>query len=101
MPISLITCGARVGPCAGALNRFGDTTNARAYPAGQTLGPTANFRQNAPKIHVSPGVAAYFGPTPPKRIRTLTGGGGKGGTERPVLFSQKPAPKIHASLVSP
>src|ERR1035438_3710826 len=37
-------------------------TNARAYPEGQTLGQTANFRQTAPEIHVSPGFAAYRGP---------------------------------------
>src|ERR1017187_9845770 len=29
----------------------------RVYPAGQTLGQTANFRQTAPEIHVSPGFA--------------------------------------------
>src|ERR1039457_5507938 len=40
-------------------NRFGSTTNAQAYPAGQTLGQTANFRQTAPEIHVSPGFAAH------------------------------------------
>src|ERR1017187_7438769 len=39
-------------------------TNARAYPEGQTLGQTANFRQTAPEIHVSPGFAAYRGPPP-------------------------------------
>src|ERR1035437_2848640 len=106
MPISLITCGAGVGPCAGALNRFGDTTNARAYPAGQTLGQTANFRQTAPKIHVSPGCAAYFGPPPPKRISTLMRGGARGGRGRrgqtglAANFRQT-APEIHASLVSP
>ena len=41
-------------------NRFGSTTNAQAYPAGQTLGQTANFRQTAPEIHVSPGFAAHY-----------------------------------------
>ena len=51
-------------------NRFGGTTNARAYPAGQTLGQTANFRQTAPEIHVSPGFAAHFCPAPPKRLST-------------------------------
>jgi hypothetical protein len=40
-----------------ARDRFGGTTDARAYPAGQTLGQTANFRQTAPEIHVSPGFA--------------------------------------------
>src|ERR1035441_5659335 len=39
-------------------NRFGSTTDAETYPAGQTLGQTANFRQTAPEIHVSPGFAA-------------------------------------------
>jgi uncharacterized protein (DUF2062 family) len=37
----------------------------RAYPAGQTLGQTANFRQTAPEIHVSPGFAA---PLPPATL---------------------------------
>src|ERR1017187_4755859 len=41
-------------------NGFGSTTNARTYPAGQTLGQTANFRQTAPEIHVSPGFAAHY-----------------------------------------
>jgi len=103
MPISLITCSAGTGPSAGALNRFGDTTNARAYPAGQTLGQTANFRQTAPKIHVSPGFAAYFGPPPPKRISTPMRGGardGRGQTGLAANFRQT-APEIHASLVSP
>jgi hypothetical protein len=39
-------------------NRLASTTNAETYPAGQTLGQTANFRQTAPEIHVSPGFAA-------------------------------------------
>ena len=30
----------------------------RGGPAGQTLGQTGNFRQSAPEIHVSPGIAA-------------------------------------------
>jgi len=39
---------ARTNAC-GVRNRFGGTTNARAYPAGQTLGQTASFRQTAPE----------------------------------------------------
>jgi hypothetical protein len=39
---------------------FGSTTNARTFPAGQTQGQTANFRQTAPEIHVSPGFAARY-----------------------------------------
>ena len=35
-------------------DRFRSTTNAGTYPARQTLGQTANFRQTAPEIHVSP-----------------------------------------------
>jgi hypothetical protein len=31
---------------------------------GQTLGQTANFRQTAPEIHVSPGFAAHSYPAP-------------------------------------
>src|ERR1035437_463255 len=34
----------------GMLKSVGDTTNARAHPAGQTLGQTPNFRQTAPEI---------------------------------------------------
>ena len=41
-----------------------------AFPMGQTLGQTANFRQTAPKIGVSPGFAAYRGPPPPKQLDT-------------------------------
>src|SRR5664279_1356425 len=56
------------------LTVLGDTTNG-GYPAGQTLGQTANFRQTAPEIHVSPGFAACFRPPPskrPARGRSLT-----------------------------
>jgi hypothetical protein len=30
------------------------------YPVGQTLGQTANFRQTAPEIGVSPGFASSY-----------------------------------------
>jgi hypothetical protein len=60
-----------VGRLAGALVSGGGATSASfalpgaptaatpqgRYPAGQTLGQTANFRQSAPEIHVSPGFA--------------------------------------------
>src|ERR1035438_1858051 len=41
--------------CVKGIDSFGDRANARAYAVGQTLGQTANFRQSAPEIHVSPG----------------------------------------------
>src|SRR5450759_1326847 len=52
------------------LNRFGGNDERGAYPVGQTLGQTANFRQTAPEIHVSPGFAAHSYPAPPKRLST-------------------------------
>ena len=36
---------------------------------GQTLGQTANFRQTAPEIDVSPGFAAHRGPPTPKTVK--------------------------------
>jgi amino acid adenylation domain-containing protein len=38
-----------------ALDRSGGRDERAAYTAGQTLGQTANYRQTAPVIHVSPG----------------------------------------------
>jgi hypothetical protein len=61
----LDTAMEEVGRLAGASSASfalpGITTAATSqggYPAGQTLGQTANFRQSAPEIHVSPGFAA-------------------------------------------
>src|ERR1035441_6239571 len=67
-PFTQCTLWKRWRPSQRVRNRFGGTTNARAHPSGQTLGQTANFRQTAPEIHVSPGLAAHFCPAPPKRL---------------------------------
>src|ERR1035441_9843389 len=38
---------------------YGEPAGARLRSRGQTLGQTANSRQKAPEIHVSPGFAAH------------------------------------------
>src|ERR1035441_7562563 len=62
------------GGGSGMLNRFGDTTNARAYPAGQTLVQSPSFRQTAPEFRDCPGFAAYFGTPPPRRLSSRARG---------------------------
>ena len=60
-------CQRPFRPAAGwerVLNRFGDTTDGGAYPAGQTLVQSPKFRQTAPEIRDCPGFVAYFGTTP-------------------------------------
>ena len=64
---ALHTAMEEVGRLAGTVVGGGGESSAsfaptaaasRGGPAGQTLGQTGNFRQSAPEIHVSPGIAA-------------------------------------------
>jgi hypothetical protein len=50
--LSIVDYGAQGAACGGNTEW---TMVGAAFPAGQTLGQTANFRQTAPEIGVSPG----------------------------------------------
>src|ERR1035441_8076081 len=54
--------------CAALVN-LPRLTAPRLYPAGQTLGQTAKFRQTTPEIGVSPGFATHFRPACPKTVK--------------------------------
>src|ERR1017187_10488612 len=76
------------------LNRFGDTTNGGAYPAGQTLVQSPNFRQTAPEIRGCPGFAAYFASTKPY----TTNGMAQAGTGRRDFLKAAGAAALTSSI---
>src|ERR1035438_10102679 len=51
------------------LNRFGGHDERAAYPAGQTLGQTASFRQTAPETWCQSRVCGAFLPSAPKTVK--------------------------------
>src|ERR1039457_483475 len=79
--------------CAALVN-LPRLTAPRLYPAGQTLGQTAKFRQTAPEIGVSPGFATHFRPACPKTVKDPVGrrsnAEAQTGKERPGSFGDRP-----------